>query len=951
MKKNIPILCLLALLIGNNIFSQGWKTVFDPPYAENAWSVRPTFDGGYMVLHAVNSNERVTYLNASGDSIWTKVINSVSASYAKNIIQTKDSNFVVCGSQNSQGLLLWLDANGDTLARRLYPNPPNYSFNSLRETPDGGFILSGFRTSTGVELLRVDSIGDTLWSRNYSGSDYGESSVVENTLEGGFIATGSRNRNTYEYPVLINTDGIGDTNWTFEPSYIPNIRGKMVDVAQYPDSTYLALATIQEFVGTSEIQYGLVYKLDQQGDTLWTQKIDLDSDEIFTSLALTPDGGFATLDHNIWAEKTYLARFDSMGTQLWVRDFPGLRIWGNRHSNLWVTQDNGFVFSGRSFATTYWSEAITVKTDSMGYIYPNVMAGYVYKDGDGNCGMDSTEVGLAGTIVKAENIQDGDLFYGITDTDGYYEMRLSTGIFITGVDTINPYSYLWATPSCTPAFVQDTLAIGDSIYTDFPRIPTAYCPLLSVDIGAPFLRRCFPNRLSVQYQNLGTETAFNPIVEVELGPDFTVDSASIPWSSVSDTLVIFQLDSLIPGEMGSFYIDLTLDSACTNTILNEVRCASAHIYPDSGCAPANPYWDSSSVAVTADCIQDSAVRLAIYNNGSNSMTTPSHVIIVEDNILRLDTNVTLNAGDSLDWSLPANGSTWFIRADQSLGHPGRSHPAAFVEGCGTNGNGGISTGFAPTYPMDNSELFHSTYCAQLRGAYDPNEKIVHPAGRTAQHLIDYEQQLDYTLRFQNTGTDTAFTVVIVDTLPSELEVGTLLSGAASHPYTFELLGSGIARWTFANILLPDSNRNEPGSHGFVRFSIDHAPNLPPGTRINNAVEIFFDFNAPVITDTAFVTLSDGGGYIIATLDEEIESASLTVYPNPFSHSATIDLNQTFSEVNLEVFDLQGRLIFQKYTDQANKLTFQSDQLEKGIYLFRVSSNGELLGSGRMAVMR
>jgi hypothetical protein len=62
------------------------------------------------------------------------------------------------------------------------------------------------------------------------------------------------------------------------------------------------------------------------------------------------------------------------------------------------------------------------------------------------------------------------------------------------------------------------------------------------------------------------------------------------------------------------------------------------------------------------------------------------------------------------------------------------------------------------------------------------------------------------------------------------------------------------KFYFPNILLPDSNINEPRSHGFVGFRI--RPHLPllPGDEITNIANIYFDFNPPVITEPSVLTV-------------------------------------------------------------------------------------------------
>src|SRR4030095_2424669 len=108
--------------------------------------------------------------------------------------------------------------------------------------------------------------------------------------------------------------------------------------------------------------------------------------------------------------------------------------------------------------------------------------------------------------------------------------------------------------------------------------------------------------------------------------------------------------------------------------------------------------------------------------------------------------------------------------------------------------------------------------------------------------------LTYTIRFQNTGTDTAFTVVLRDTLDADLDWASMQIVAASHALTrIQVDTAGEATFRFSRILLPDSNVNEPASHGFVKYRIAPVDGAPDWTTITNSASIYFDLNAPVVT--------------------------------------------------------------------------------------------------------
>jgi len=139
------------------------------------------------------------------------------------------------------------------------------------------------------------------------------------------------------------------------------------------------------------------------------------------------------------------------------------------------------------------------------------------------------------------------------------------------------------------------------------------------------------------------------------------------------------------------------------------------------------------------------------------------------------------------------------------------------------------------------------------GAYDPNDKQATPQLSPSQ--VANGEYIDYTIRFQNTGTDTAFTVVISDTLSDDLQANSLQMITSSHNCK-TTVKDNIVFFEFLNILLPDSNINEPLSHGFVSFKMKPQTSVSANTTILNKAAIYFDYNAPVITNTAGTLIKD-----------------------------------------------------------------------------------------------
>lgn len=129
---------------------------------------------------------------------------------------------------------------------------------------------------------------------------------------------------------------------------------------------------------------------------------------------------------------------------------------------------------------------------------------------------------------------------------------------------------------------------------------------------------------------------------------------------------------------------------------------------------------------------------------------------------------------------------------------------------------------------------------------DPNCKSNDMGDSIPLATVQKDGYIYYTIQFQNTGTASAIDIFIKDTLSDKLRDSTLEIIRVSHPFTFNMKNK-VATWNFFNINLPDSNSNEPQSHGYIQYRIKAKPTLAAGDFINNSAAIYFDFNPPVIT--------------------------------------------------------------------------------------------------------
>lgn len=213
------------------------------------------------------------------------------------------------------------------------------------------------------------------------------------------------------------------------------------------------------------------------------------------------------------------------------------------------------------------------------------------------------------------------------------------------------------------------------------------------------------------------------------------------------------------------------------------------------------------------------------------------------------------------------------------------------------------------------------------GAYDPNDKTA-----SEWQSLPGLSSLDYHIRFQNTGTDTAYKVVIVDTLESYFDPASMVINGASHDYSFHIADNNVVAWTFDNILLPDSGANYTGSQGFVNFSIDVDPTLQVGDIIDNDAEIYFDFQLPVHTNHAQTAIVSVLGV------EELfgKETSLSIYPNPARNVFYIE-NSVNEKQDVKLVDATGRIIKSISLQPESKAEVRAESLAPGMYFI---NNGE-----------
>ncbi len=272
-----------------------------------------------------------------------------------------------------------------------------------------------------------------------------------------------------------------------------------------------------------------------------------------------------------------------------------------------------------------------------------------------------------------------------------------------------------------------------------------------------------------------------------------------------------------------------------------------------GLAPVNDTLVMSGdyIAIAPKCHGTSAQRILLHNIGAS--LTDVHVVAHVDTaftILSCTPSADSLVNGTAYWSIPSLSSLGQIDLHIALQNPGPEFAGDTIRS--------LATVHAHGVDGVDQQVFLDSIVAPLNCSYDPNYKEVQPTGYGPAGAVPVTtEKLTYTIHFQNTGTDTAYQVMILDQLDPSLDASSVEVLASSHPLTsIAVSGSGSLEFHFDGIQLPDSGADQLGSQGFVSYSVELGPDATHGTVITNSASIYFDQNLPVQTNETVNTLVD-----------------------------------------------------------------------------------------------
>jgi large repetitive protein len=343
----------------------------------------------------------------------------------------------------------------------------------------------------------------------------------------------------------------------------------------------------------------------------------------------------------------------------------------------------------------------------------------------------------------------------------------------------------------------------------------------------------------------------------------------------------------------------------------------------------------------------SSVTILTYYNKGTTVLNGKVTLTLDNNVTYESSDVALTqrSGNVLTWSVvnlqPFESRNLMIFTKTNLTAPlGKDVIYAYE---------GTLASITDADTTNNKGLAAIT----IRGSYDPNDITVDRKEyiRKANDATTPNVPLTYRIRFQNTGNAEAIRVEVLDTIQEKLDFTAFEMVAASHKFEVQVVPDTnkvkrnytVIKWIFDNINLLDSTTKEACSHGFVTYRIKNISTKTNYLKdsILNKAAIYFDFNPPVLTDTATTKFST---LTVSTLEQY--NLEFKAYPNPTNGIVNIELAHE-ADATIEIFNAVGQAVGRQILRGSNGQVDMSS-FQTGFYIVKIKTQK---GSGSVKIFK
>ncbi|HEU0135789.1 MAG TPA: T9SS type A sorting domain-containing protein [Flavobacterium sp.] len=186
------------------------------------------------------------------------------------------------------------------------------------------------------------------------------------------------------------------------------------------------------------------------------------------------------------------------------------------------------------------------------------------------------------------------------------------------------------------------------------------------------------------------------------------------------------------------------------------------------------------------------------------------------------------------------------------------------------------------------------------GSFDPNDITVLEGATISPDQTD--EYLTYVVRFQNSGTAAAENVVVKDMITPNLDQSTMQILTSSHPFRSTITNDNKLEFFFENIMLPAEQDDEPGSHGYIAYRMKPKSTVGLGDVMEKTAGIYFDYNWPIVTNTASTTVT-----LLGT-NTYTNNSAVTLYPNPVENYFQVKADASHSIQQIVIYNVVGQQV-------------------------------------------
>ncbi len=378
-----------------------WAKAYGSSSNDEALSIQKTSDGGfivagYMTISGTNTDAWVLKLDKDGNVQWQKVFGGPFADQAYDVKETSDGSYIVAGysvtsvpTTQSNGFIVKLDSGGNFLWSLTYGGTANDEFRSLTISKESGIeyiIVTGYTRSFGAPgedawVMKVNSSdGSIVWQKRYGTSnDDRFQRVITSSYSGSisYVFAGRTNTTSTNYDFwMMVTDKDGNIQMSkryYYPLLSPGDEFAW-DIKETQDGAFVIVDLAQRYIGTGGRDIWILKIRKENGEIIWQKAFGGPYDDEARSALVTESGDIiiaGTANSLVSSSSTYdiwILRLDKDGKIKWQKVYGLPSGSADLASSICQSEDGNFVIAGYTTTSGGGTDVFVMKITPDGYI-------------------------------------------------------------------------------------------------------------------------------------------------------------------------------------------------------------------------------------------------------------------------------------------------------------------------------------------------------------------------------------------------------------------------------------------------------------------------------------------------------------------------------------------------------------------------------------------------------